>query len=201
MSTKNKNEIQLSKFCHIQTGLTLNKSLICNNSNSFRASLIQLGDISSDGLYQESRLEKLDFDETAKKFVVQEGDLVFRGRGASIASAVISKTEIPIVVASPLIIIKPDLLRVDPNYLSWFLTSKSARKFFSTNSQGSVIVGVGKRDLMQMPISLPLIKTQKKIGNLKKLLKKEEDLLLKLSTAKEQFIESILEDLTNKEFS
>jgi restriction endonuclease S subunit len=97
-----------------------------------------------------------------KHFIVKPGDLVFRGRGAGITVAVMPNTALPVIVASPLIIIRPDHKKVDPDYLVWALTNDNARRYYAQYARGSVIVGIGKHDLEKIEIQLPAIQFQKK---------------------------------------
>lgn len=180
-------------------GMTMRGQNASESAKVPNAVIMQLGDIMADGSFDYKALRPTQVDQSNMKFIAKPGDLIFRGRGASIAATVVFETPLPIVVAAPLVLIRPNHSEIDPGFLAWSLTNKSARRYYSDRSQGSVIVGIGKRDLAEMKIALPAMKSQKKIGNLKRLLAKESQLKERLAVAKNQLMETILEDLVQKE--
>jgi restriction endonuclease S subunit len=138
---------------------------------------MQLGDLDADGNVQINSMTPFTVEKKFKHFIVKPGDLVFRGRGAGITVAVMPNTALPVIVASPLIIIRPDHKKVDPDYLVWALTNDNARRYYAQYARGSVIVGIGKHDLEKIEIQLPAIQFQKKIGKIKNLQLKESQLI------------------------
>lgn len=139
-------------------------------------SLLQLGDISADGYIMADTAMPVDMNPAYDKFVLIPGDLVFRGRGAAIAVAVFKDSKRKLVATAPLIIIRPNSRVVDSIYLAWFLSSQYAKKHFSQHISGSSIMGIGKRDLETVEVTLPDMKTQKTVGDLMQLQKKEQEL-------------------------
>lgn len=179
-------------------GLTLRDKTASEQTSQEKVFLMQLGDLDAQGEIQMHKMSPRDRDEAFEKFIVVPGDVVFRGRGG-ISATVIQDSDLPFVVVSPLIVIRPDTQKIDPHYLVWALTNKHALKYYSEHSQGSVILSVGKRDLEEMPIDLPELKIQKKIGNLKILEAKETKLLETLAQSKAKLTEALIHDAIRKE--
>jgi hypothetical protein len=183
--------LNFSSIASAITGLTLRErpSLSLSAPNAL---LMQLGDLSADGNILFDRLIPFSADRQAEAFFAKAGDLVFRGRGAGIVAAVMPKTEMPVVIAAPLMIIRPNPQQVDPDYLAWMLTAENARRHYAQRAQGSAIVGVGKRDLENLEIYLPDLQTQKKVAMLKRLQKREALLLERLRRTQGKLIDALI---------
>ena len=181
------------------TGATLREKPIAALGKRGRVLLMQLGDLGADGAIRTRHMIPIAHQSFFDKFTIQTGDIVFRGRGAGIVATVMPATELPIVVASPLMIIRPDVNKVDPHYLVWALINENARRHYAERSQGSNIIGIGKRDLDQLEIDLPPLHVQKKIGQLKRLETEEQHLLNRYQKAKTRLVETMIFDAIQKE--
>lgn len=189
----------LGNIADIYTGATLREKPSEATARERDALLMQLGDLDTIGNIQTHTMLPVELQAQFDKFVARMGDIVFRGRGAGIVAAVMPETTLPVVVASPLIIIRPDIRKVDPDYLVWALTADHARRFYAEHSRGSSIVGIGKRDLDLLEIDLPSLDIQKKIAQLKKLEVEEQHLLTRYQKAKARLVEAMIIDTLHKE--
>ena len=179
--------VDRAKIC---TGATLRDKP--QHSVTPNSLLMQLGDLDSAGqLRFETMIPFLHEGQFAKSIVVP-GDLIFRGRGAAITVAVMPETEKPIIVAAPLIVIRPDLNKVDPHYLAWALETTAAYRHYAEFSRGSAIVGICKRDLEIFEITLPELRIQRKISMLKNLQAQETRLLTRHRTLREKLLNTLL---------
>lgn len=190
---------RLHQIAEILTGVTLREKPQMVILEAGAVLLMQLGDLDAEGNICEQSMTPVPQQKMYDKFVVEAGDIVFRGRGAGIVAAVMIETEIPVVAASPLIIVRPDKQKVDPHYLVWALTNDLARRYYAEHSRGSAIVGIGKRDLDQFEIDLPSLDIQKKIGQLKKLESREQHLLAQYQKTKRRLIEVMITDALHQE--
>ena len=189
----------LNQVSTIFTGATLKEkpeASLCPDSY-----LMQLGDFSAnDGPIFGTMLSYSGL-RTYSKFVAKPDDLVFRGRGAGINATVITKTDKPIIVASPLITIRPNLNRVNPEYLQWVLTNKEAHRHYAKHISGSFIMGIGKQDLGTLEIDLPDLSIQVEVGKIKKLQTQETELLTRYKNKQAQLYESIINTLSKEKLA
>lgn len=162
--------MRLKDIASINTGLTLKEKPAADEAGD--CLLLQLGDIDANGNVIGGTTTP--YQGAYERFVLTSGDLIFRGRGAAIAVAAVGESARKLVAAAPLIIIRPDARLVDSSYLRWFLTSPPAHKYFSQHMRGSIIMGIGKKDLENLPVPLPDMQTQKKVGALARLQKEEK---------------------------
>jgi len=174
----------LSSIATAVTGITLREkptALLPEDANAF---LMQLSDLDTAGTLQIHSMIPVRLEKAFERFIAKPGDIVFRGRGAGIAAAVMPETLHPVIVVSPLMIIRPNRLKVDAEYLAWTLTTESARRHYAEYSQGSAIVGIGKQNLETLEIPLPPLQTQQKIGKLMRLQSQETQLITRYQTAR-----------------
>lgn len=180
----------LRGIASIQTGATLRDRPKANPQGPVR--LMQLGDVGPQGEISLSDLPFVEREPGFDRCILASGDLVFRGRGAGIAAAVVPPHEGEIVVALPLIIIRPEQQVVDPGYLAWVIGSPLSQRHFAMHMRGTGIVGVGKRDLETLEIDLPDLETQRKIAALVSLQRREAQLIDLHQDLRRQLLDSLL---------
>ena len=184
--------IPLSAIAQIVTGVTLPEKPEIAVVGKANALLMQLGDLDTDGNILFHNALPILMDKSLNRFIMKPHDLVFRGRGAGIVAAVMPETDLPVIAASPLMIIRPEINQVDPAYLAWALTSDHARRHYAIHSRGSAIIGIGKRDLERLEISLPELGIQRKIGKLKHLEIREKQLLARYQKMKSRLLDMLI---------
>ncbi len=179
----------------------------CSNGFTFREKprdsragnvrVIQIGDIGTDGAFDPRYSAKVVMPEPERKFQLQKGDIVFRGRGAGFAAAPVPDHDKPIMAASPLIWIRPVHDRVDSAYLAWVINSPAAQRFFLKAAQGTIVKAVGVRELTQLEIPLPSLEQQRKIVAAANLLQREQQILNELAVKRGQLTTALLMKNTN----
>ncbi len=175
----------LSSIATAITGITLRDKPSTQQPESAEAFLMQLGDLGvGTGAIQLDSMIPVQLEPQYKRFIAKPGDLVFRGRGAGIAAAVVPETHFPVVVVSPLIIIRINSAIVDAEFLAWFLMTENARRHYAEHTQGSAITGIGKRYLETLVIPLPPLQTQQKIGRFMRIQSHETQLIARYQTAR-----------------
>lgn len=109
----------------------------CLNGYTFREKptidtdipIIQIGDVLLDGTFNIATAIRTAYEPIYNKFIVQKGDIIFRGR-AGYAAAIVND-DIPMIVASPLIIVRPASKKAYSEYIAWsiritlFLSSRT----------------------------------------------------------------------------
>ena len=103
-----------------------------------------------------------------------------------------------IVVSSNFVIIRVDTQMVVPEYLAWYLNRPwIKRKIYKDSS--SNMLGAAKSTLFRkMPLSLPSLEDQYRIGQVFLLARKESALLFSLAEQKKKYYEDILEQMNDR---
>lgn len=97
-------------------------------------------------------------------YLLQEGDILLSARGTVIRSAVFQAQNYPCIASSNLIVIRPNLKRLDSVYLKIFLDSPIGNKLISSAQQGTVVINISYRDLKGLEIPCPLLEKQKAVA-------------------------------------
>ncbi|MDD4616449.1 MAG: restriction endonuclease subunit S [Alphaproteobacteria bacterium] len=178
----------LSSIATAITGITLREKPLALLPEDADALLMQLSDLDTAGAIQAHNMIPVRLEKAFERFIAKPGDIVFRGRGAGIAAAVMPETLHPVIVVSPLIVIRPNRSKVDAEYLAWTLTTESARRHYAEYAQGSAIIGIGKQNLETLEIPLPPLQTQQKIGKLMRLQSQEFELVTRYQMARAKLL-------------
>ena len=149
--------------------------------------VIQVGDLQLDGTVNTLLSPRIKRPANVEKFVLSDGDIVFRGR-AGTAAALVAQSDMPLMVASPLVIIRINKKQTLPGYLTWYLNSQKAARYFNRSSQGTLIKAVGIKELAQLRIPIPSLAKQERIIEAANLLQKEQNLLQEISSRKEKLV-------------
>jgi type I restriction enzyme M protein len=184
------NMVRLKDIASISTGMTFGSKPEPLIGSHVR--LMQLGNLDVSGEILFENMIGVAQDDSYEEYFAEEGDLVFRGRGAGIAVAVMPPHQGNVAIVAPLILIRPNRTLIEPGYLAWVLEAPKAQRHYARYAQGTVLMGIGKKDLETVGIDMPSMETQKKLSALVALQKKEEKLLNQYRTVRKQLVSALL---------
>lgn len=130
--------------------------------------------------------------------VLQKGDLVFRSRGQVNTAALVEDECNKAICAAPLIRIRPDLQKVIPEYLRWYINQPTSQNYLRSRAKGTTVQMISKHALDQMEILLPSMKQQKIIAEYCQLSAQEDRLLSQLNEKREAYNNRILMQLASQ---
>ena len=180
----------LKNICSISVGMTLRGKPVAVVDGRFR--LIQLGDIDGQGRIFIDTTLQANGDDSFERFRVHKGDIVFKGRGATLSAALV-KEESNLVAVAPLIIVRPNNRIIQPEYLAWVMNAPSSQEYFAKFLQGSSISGVNKVDLEALPVPLPPPGIQNAIAETHVLHSREKEIVSKIQELKSRMTQKVLE--------
>src|SRR5690606_667205 len=132
-----------------------------------------------------------DITEKSKNHLLEEGDVLFVGKGmrnfAWKYSADIGKA----IASSIFFVIKPKPEFVDSGYLVTIFNSTKYQSFFQSLGAGSSIPSIRKNELEAVEIPLPSLEIQKKIATLNTLHQAELGLLGRLIDGKNKLFQAV----------
>lgn len=97
------------------------------------------------------------------------------------------------VASNSFILIKPDVAKVFPNYLRWFLNHPNTQQQLNLLAQGSSRMPyISQMKLGSLWIDLPEPAIQKDIAALSDLLNKEKMIRQKLTIKREEYLQTLL---------
>lgn len=175
-------KLTIQEFAKIQSGVFL------NTAPQGEIAYLQIKDLLADS--PEKTASRIPYSQKLDKHLLQKGDLLFAGKGASNLCRVVD-FEQPAIASTTFYIIRINDGGILPDYLCWYL---SQPKTLATIKAGQVGTGtplIRKQVLENLEIAIPDLKTQQQIVELAKFQQKEEN-LLKVITEKRNLIISQL---------
>ena len=189
--------MKLGEVALVRSGLVLSRK-VAKSPSPFRYSLLSLRAMSGEGEILEEELDVFHAAELLKEeYLTRLGDIIVRLSAPYTAVLIESKWE-NIVVSSNFVIIRVDTQMVVPEYLAWYLNRPwIKRKIYKDSS--SNMLGAAKSTLFRkMPLSLPSLEDQYRIGQVFLLARKESALLFSLAEQKKKYYEDILEQMNDR---
>lgn len=154
---------------------------------------LQLRDVGVGGEALGSDFQRYDLDKLSDRCFVRGGEVVFRSRGEPNAAAAIpDPLPEPVAVIVPLVIIRPNRDRVDPEYLAWAINQPDAQRRLGAEAQGTSLRMIPMAALEDLDIAVPDLPTQKRIVELDALARQEGQLLRRLAALRGQLVSAIL---------
>lgn len=167
--------MRLADACTIHTGYTARGRLEPAAAGGVLA--IQLRDISPEGFVDPERLARVQLDGLADRYFVRAGDVVFRSRGEwNTACALDERLQEPALAVLPLMVLRPKVHIVRPEYLAWAINQPPAQRHFDITARGTNIRMIPRSSLDDLEIDVPDIETQEKIIAVDALADREREL-------------------------
>ena len=127
-----------------------------------------------------------------RQHFVHRGDLVFRSRGQSYSAALVRREPIATIVASPLLVIRPQPSKVEPAYLRWFLNQPTTHHTLGSIAAGTSVKIISKAALEQLEVPVPPLDMQRKIVELGELMEQETKLMAEMMRLRHRLMEKTL---------
>lgn len=175
----------LHHIANIQTGL------YSHPVSHGKVIYLQLKHFKENGEFMDGIIPELPLNGQIEKHLLSDGDIVFSAKGSNNFAALI-KFNNPCVASSTFLVIRlKDEYRTKilPEYLVWFMNNLKTQEWIKAKARGSSIQSVSKTDLLDLEITIPPIEKQKKILIVDSLHKKEQGILKKIQSLKEQYIQ------------
>lgn len=183
-------DVLITKIASVATGMTKREKIGAVSGDSV---LVQMGDILPSGTLVIDQERRIDLSSEMDRYVVGEGDVLFRGKGAGIAAAVVSPDCPSLVAAAPIIILRPNRSIIEPGYLAWAVSSPAAVRHYMLTARSVGMLTVGATELGTLKIQVPDIETQRAVAELVLLQRREAALLERYVGLKQQFMDVAIE--------
>lgn len=187
----------LPDACTIHSGYTVRGRLEAAEDGGVLA--IQLRDISADGFIDPERLTRVPLDDLPDRYFVRSGDVVFRSRGERNTASVIDKRlQEPALAVLPLLVLRPNIDVVLPEYLAWVINQQPAQRYFDLAARGTNIRMIPRSSLDDLDLEIPDIGTQEKIVAIDALAEQERALAMLVAETRRKMLSMILVERANR---
>lgn len=125
-----------------------------------------------------------------ERYLLDEGDLLFRSRGSRHPVAVVGRG-LRAIAATGLHIIRPLRGQVLPEYLAWWLNHPASQaKLHDELARGTYIPFVSKADLEKFRVPVPTLEVQRRIVEVHRLRRQERALRGELDRLTQQLVDT-----------
>ena len=185
------NTYLLKDIADIRTGYSFRAKLEPDSEGNIL--VVQLKELSDKNTIDISTAVKINMQNVSDNYLLQKGDLVFRSRGMDSTAAIMDISADNIILSAPFQRIRlQDTSKIIPEYLLWYINSKDAQTYFSTNKTGTSVTMISTAVLADLPVIVPPVGIQKKIVEINTLSEKEIELQEELIKKKKLLTETIL---------
>jgi len=184
---------QLNYLARIRMGATLRGRDATRPVPSGSVYLVRIGDISQDGTLLNDGFVRIEPNEPVNEdLFLRQGDVLFPNRGTR-TTALAYRLDLPRTLAgAQFFILRPDVGRVLPEYLAWFLRTEEAARYFKGRRKGTYVKIIQRSDLAEMEMPLPPMNVQQKIVEAANLAVEERSLSERLTVRKWEFTKGML---------
>lgn len=127
-----------------------------------------------------------------EKHLLQPGDVLFAAKGTKNFAVVYESKNPPAVASTTFFVIRILSKNILPEYLAWVLNNSDSQEFLKKNAIGSSMVSISKAVLEELEIPMPTIHKQEQILKIANLSKRENNILLRLTSLRQQLIQQQL---------
>ena len=187
---KNKTYL-LNEIADIRTGYSFRSKLEPDADGN--TLVVQLKELSEKNMIDISTAVRINMSDISENYLLKKGDLVFRSRGMDSTAAIMDIDSDNIILSAPFQRIRlRDTMAIMPQYLLWYINSKEAQVYFSTNKTGTSVSMISTAVLAELPVAVPVLEIQKKIVDISILSEKEIELQEELIRKKRLLTETVL---------
>jgi hypothetical protein len=167
--------LELQKLAMVLSGVSIREGA------NGKARFMRLSDLSDLKAGRQPALAIGEMPEVARALAIQTGDLIVAARGSVTDICLATDSVLGAFVSLDLYLVRPNSVKVDPQFLFAFLTLPATQAHFATGKQGSGLARLPKEELEKIKVPLPPIDTQQMIAGLACSFEEEGRILRKLS--------------------
>ncbi len=134
----------------------------------------------------------VDKNDVREKYIIKEHHILFSAR-LLFKAFKIPETKEVLVASNSFILIKPDLTRVSPDYLRWFLNHPNTEHELKLLTQAtSRVPYITQKKLGSLAVTLPELSVQEDIAAVYNLMGREKSIRQKLNIKREEYLQGLL---------
>lgn len=146
-------------------------------------------DVGSNGAFKTSVLSLFKPKRDPGRYLVDGSDVLFLARGNRNRAFTTEGLGDHVVASSHFFILTPDLDKVRPGFLAWYLNTRSVRSILKTNIQGTTMKLVPRGAIESVEIDVPPLVVQERIVELAALRERERELIRRLEKKWDALVE------------
>ena len=181
--------VQLSELVHIQPGYLSRGRVHSVPDGTHR--LLQAKDLSADGGVRLENAVRFHPERKPELYQVVRGDVLVVARGQEHRAHCIDEDLPDTLAAFSFYILRPDLSRILPGYLAWWLNLPSVQAQINAASRGTGISYISRQALEKLSVQVPTLAVQHDIERILELWHKIKSIRRRLDEKREHQIQMI----------
>jgi hypothetical protein len=174
----------LSDFVQLDGGFSFRGKIEASPHENL--TVVQMKDLTDDNRVSLEDALHLHHDLYDEKFMLRQGDLVFRSRGKTPEVALVEEAIEEALLVAPLIRIRPGD-EVLGEYLRWVINREDSQNFLKAHMRGTASKMITKQSLATLPIEVPPLEEQAQIVALVNAAWREQKLLEQIAEKRAKF--------------
>jgi restriction endonuclease S subunit len=155
---------RLDSIAEIRMGVTLRGRDATRAVEAGSCRLVRISDVSQDGTWLNEAFARIEPAERIREeLFLRSGDVLFPNRGTRTTAIVYRLGETRVIAGAQFFVLRPDISRVLPEYLAWFLRTEDSARHFEGVRKGTYVQIVQRSDLADLAMPLPSLEVQQKI--------------------------------------
>lgn len=189
--------IKLKNIAQVSSGMTFRVRIDVATGGGVR--VIQMKDLGNDNRVHLSKAIQIDHPKPKDYQLARRGDLIFCSRGQKNTAALLQEEVKNTIVAAPLLRVRPNLERVVPEFLCWWINQSASQAYFASRSEGTSLKMLSKPSLENLNVILPPVQQQKQIADFFRLAMREQELLSNIQNRKAAYTHGILMQIASNQ--
>jgi restriction endonuclease S subunit len=169
--------------------------LITQPSQTGTAAYLQVRQFNEEGRLVFEPEEFVIIDNKTNKHILEEGDVLFTGKGNRLFAWCYHQLNYPAVASSVFFVLRPNPSVIYPPYLAAFLNAPQSKASFQQIGSGTSIPSIRKSELGAYQIPIPSLDQQKKIASLAQLHQQEVELAQQIIVQKKNLYATVISKL------
>ena len=188
--------LKLKDIATVSSGVTFRSRIEASRDGDVR--VIQMKDLGDDNFVHLSESIHIDRAKLRPNQLARSGDIIFRSRGQTNTAALLNEDAENTIVAAPLFRVRPDIQKVVPEFLLWWINQLSSQAYLASRSKGTMVQMVSKQGLEDLEVNLPSLEKQVKIADFFSLSMREQQLLEEIKNRKAIHTQGILMQMASE---
>jgi restriction endonuclease S subunit len=160
--------------------------------------VIQIGDLSDEARLSDGALTRISLTEIKPSHLVQKGEVLFISRGQSKRAVAVMKKLNNAIATSQLFVLQPKE-SVMGEYLAWYINQRPAQRYLEEKSTGTNVSLINMEAMGKMPLQVPSLGTQRRIVEIQRLSRREDELIESIQSRRREIIELSLLSMIARE--
>jgi restriction endonuclease S subunit len=190
-------KVRISGVGTVRMGSPFRERIVHDPSGAIR--VVQGKDIASDGTLDLSGMVRVtEVPGKGEPDVLRPGDVVLQTRGSSYRAAIVPRSDAAMVAAGSLYILAPDVSRIDPEYLVFFLSLPTTQATLRQLATGSTILNLRRSAVEHLEVPLPNLSDQRRLVELGRLTRKQSEIAQRLNQLRLQELHVLARECAKK---